>query len=142
MMKQHYRLFNVGPQKSSLGFISAETENTLKEFCERVRLQIGESKGITVFPHRILQNHWGVELIGNIQSVHLLLNITGRFSLPAIDNKVWPARLVIDMADHVDAYWFTIFLSQQLDLPMNTFRLSTNNVDKSVHNEVDNVVQP
>lgn len=44
MMKQHYRLFNVGPQKSSLGFISAETENTLKEFCERVRLQIGESK--------------------------------------------------------------------------------------------------
>ncbi|HDL4371570.1 TPA: hypothetical protein PXA21_002393 [Mannheimia haemolytica] len=136
MMKQHYRLFNVGPQKSSLGVVSPAVETQLLGFCEQIRQLIGVGKQITLFPHRVVQNHWAIELSGEQGSVHLLLNVTGRSLLPTSNYREWPARLVIEIADHVDAYWFATFLAQQLDLKSNLFFLSTSIVDNSMHNEV------
>lgn len=135
MNKQHYRLFNVGPQKTSLGFTSQTVEAQLIKFCDQVSQQIGQGEYITLFPHRVAQNHWAIELAGDKNSIHLLLNVTGRSLLPISENSEWPARLVIEMADHVDAYWFTTFLAQKLGLKSTSLPLSTSLGDKSVHNE-------
>lgn len=134
MNKVHYKLFNAGPQKTSLGFTSQEVEAQLTKFCDQVRQQIGQGKFITLFPHRVVQNHWAIELTGDQNSIHLLLNVTGRSLLPTSANSEWPARLVIEMADHVDAYWFAIFLAQKLNLQTTHIPLSTTVGDKSVHN--------
>lgn len=136
MNKQHYRLFNAGPQKSSLGVVSPAVETQLLGFCEQIRQLIGVGKQITLFPHRVAQNHWAIELTGENGSVHLLLNVTGRSLLPTSNNREWPARLVIEMADHVDAYWFATFLAQQLALKNNLLPLSTSLEDNPVYNEV------
>lgn len=136
MNKQHYRLFNAGPQKSSLGVVSPAVETQLFGFCEQIRQLIGVGKQITLFPHRVVQNHWAIELSGEQGSVHLLLNVTGRSLLPTSNNSEWPARLIIEIADHVDAYWFSAFLTQYLGLKSNLLPLSTSIADNSVYNEV------
>lgn len=136
MNKQYYRLFNAGPQKSSLRVVSPAVEAQLIGFCEQIRQLIGIGKLITLFPHRVVQNHWAIELSGEKGSVHLLLNVTGRSLLPTSNYREWPARLVIEIADHVDAYWFATFLTQDLGLKSNLLLLSTSIADNSVYNEV------
>lgn len=136
MNKQYYRLFNAGPQKSSLRVVSPAVEAQLIGFCEQIRQLIGIGKQITLFPHRVMQNHWAIELTGENGSIHLLLNVTGRSLLPTSNNSEWPARLVIEIADHVDAYWLSAFLTQHLGLKSNLLPLSTSIADNSVYNEV------
>ncbi len=112
-MKQHYRLFNVGPQ-NSLGLYLSAVETQLLGFCEQIRQPIGIGKQITLFPHRVVQTTGLLNLAARKALVHLLLNVTGRSLLPTSNYREWPARLVIEIADHVDAYWFATFLAQQL----------------------------
>ena len=81
----------------------------------------------------MVRHYWGLELEGDKDKLPILLNITGRFRLPQINKKQWPARLTIDVADHVDAYWLTMFLAESLHLTMSV--LSTLNG----HNTVCNV---
>ncbi|EFL80062.1 MULTISPECIES: hypothetical protein [Pasteurellaceae] len=126
-------LFDAGPQKETLNISSPEILEMLQAFSQTITNKIGQGKSIVVYPHRVVRHYWGLELEGDKDKLPILLNITGRFRLPQINKKQWPARLTIDVADHVDAYWLTMFLAESLHLTMSV--LSTLNG----HNTVCNV---
>ncbi len=60
MMKQHYRLLS--DLKILIRVVSSAVETQLLGFCEQIRQLIGIGKQITLFPHRVVQNHWAIEL--------------------------------------------------------------------------------
>ncbi|PJG82784.1 hypothetical protein [Caviibacterium pharyngocola] len=129
---EHHRLFNVGPRIQALSFFSDQVRSDLIQFCHLIQAKIGQGKSLNIYPHRILQQGmWAVQLVGEQDKIHLLLNIAGRFKLTIpTENEPWPVRWQIDIADHIDAYWFTELLSQELKLEHTVIHLSTKSVDK------------
>ncbi len=133
---KHFCLFNAGPQRESLKIVSKEVQHTLEQLHRKIQARIGEGQSIELYPHRVVKHYWALEIQGSKDTLHLLLNIAGSFRLPALIDELWPARLVIDVADHVDAYWLSMYLAQQLELKLfSPFTLSTVNGDNFVHNQ-------
>ncbi|MGR3807767.1 hypothetical protein [Pasteurella testudinis] len=138
---EHYRLFEAGPRIQSLATASDNVNATLTRLCVLIQERIGQGKMLQVFPHRILnQRAWRITLIGEQATLYLLFDITGRFRLPIYPQEAWPARWVIDLVDHIDAYWLIEYLTQALDLTFEPIYLSTKDGDKTVnkaeqHNE-------
>ncbi|MDG2961707.1 hypothetical protein [Exercitatus varius] len=133
---EHHRLFNAGPRAQSLSFVSDKVRSDLLQFCHMLREKIGQGKELIVYPHRILQQGmWSVQLVGDTDKVYLLLSIAGRFRLTLLTNgESWPVRWQIDIADHIDAYWFIELLAQELVLKHTPIHLSTDDVDSTVVN--------
>ncbi|QLB12788.1 hypothetical protein EV697_101483 [Bisgaardia hudsonensis] len=128
-------LFEAGPQKETLSITSPDVSSMLQDFCQAILAKIGVGKSIILYPHRVVRHYWGLELEGENDNLPILLNITGRFRPPQFDTNQWPARIVIDVADHIDAYWFAMYLAETLHLKMSSPSvLSTFNGDNSVCN--------
>ncbi|HDX0990421.1 TPA: hypothetical protein RNX34_002155 [Pasteurella multocida] len=136
-------LFDAGPQKDTLNLTSPEVLEMLQEFCRAITDKIGAGKSIMLYPHRVVQHYWGLELEGDKDKLPILINITGRFRLPQFNANQWPARLIIDMADHIDAYWFAMFLAEKLHLVVNSPSvLSTSCGDNTVCNVEEKANEP
>ncbi|TYG35292.1 hypothetical protein FW755_09400 [Lonepinella koalarum] len=137
---EHHRLFNAGPRTQSLSFVSDKVRSDLLGFCQIIKEKIGQGKELIVYPHRILQQGmWSIQLIGDTDKVYLLLSIAGRFKLTLLANgEPWPVRWQIDIADHIDAYWFIELLAQELNLAHTRIHLSTDDVDSAVVNIGEN----
>lgn len=134
---EHHRLFDVGPRSDSLAFASDKVKSDLLGLCQLFHDKIGQGQFLLVYPHRILQQGmWAVQLIGEQDKIYLLLSITGYFRviLPA-QNEHWPVRWQIDVADHIDAYWFIKLLAQELGLQHTEIKLSTESVDNQGVND-------
>ncbi|MGX2956065.1 hypothetical protein ACWIYZ_03110 [Ursidibacter arcticus] len=135
---QPVHLFDAGPQKETLRITSPDTLEMLQAFCRAVADKIGEGRSMMIYPHRVVRHYWGLELEGDKDTLPILLNITGRFKLPQFESNQWPARLIIDIADHIDAYWLAMLLAEILHLVVNIPSvLSTSFGDNTVCNIED-----
>lgn len=132
-------LFEASPRKDTLSVTSPDILAMLQAFCRSVAEKIGQGKSIMLYPHRVVRHYWGLELEGDKDKLPILLNITGRFLLPQLNMEQWPARLIIDVADHIDAYWFAMFLAEALHLKISSpLLLSTSDGDNVVRNPEGN----
>ncbi|WP_279716389.1 hypothetical protein [Chelonobacter oris] len=129
-------MFDAGPQRHSLQFSSDETKATLTTLAALISSQIGPGKSLTLFPHRVFTYRaWSLQLVGELDTLPLLLNISGRFRLPLYADDARPARWIIDITDHIDAHWLVQYLRINLNLDCTPPHLSTLFGDKAVHNE-------
>ncbi|OOF52307.1 hypothetical protein [Rodentibacter trehalosifermentans] len=111
-----HRIFEIGPRIQSLSFTSDEVKAHLSHFIAQIKARIGTNCSLSAFPQRIFtQSSWKLHAEGNLGEVHLLFNISGRFQLPSLPSENWPARLNIELSDHVDAYWLIQYLLWQLN---------------------------
>ena len=133
-----HRIFEIGPRIQSLVFTSDEVKTYIAHFIAQIKAKIGANCRLSAFPQRIFtQSSWKVHIVGEKSDVHLLLNIAGHFQLPEMFSpEKWPARLNVEVTDHVDAYWLIQYLLWQLSATwLMTEDLSPVFGDKAVSNE-------
>ncbi|AAP95813.1 hypothetical protein A6046_01035 [[Haemophilus] ducreyi] len=136
-MISYARLFEIGPRVQSLKFVTENIQKNLVSFADKIKRKVGQHCNIIAYPHRVFNlASWKVHISGAQSELHFLVNVSGRFALPAFDEQHWPARLNIDIADHVDAFWFIQFLGQQLSAK-SLSPLSTKIGDNSVYSEAN-----
>ncbi|OFS54399.1 hypothetical protein HMPREF2776_05945 [Haemophilus sp. HMSC066D03] len=110
-----HRIFDIGPRIQSLAFTSDEVKAYVLHFIAKIKTKIGSNCQLSAFPQRVFtQSSWKVHAKGDKGEVHLLFNISGRFQLPAFSTENWPARLNVELTDHVDAYWLIQYLLWKL----------------------------
>ena len=110
-----HRIFDIGPRIQSLAFTSDEVKAYVLHFIAKIKTKIGSNCQLSAFPQRVFtQSSWKVHAKGDKGEVHLLFNISGRFQLPVFSSENWPARLNVELTDHVDAYWLIQYLLWKL----------------------------
>lgn len=132
-----HRIFDIGPRIQSLVFTSDEVKAYVSHFVAQIKEKIGSNSRLSAFPQRVFtQSSWKVRAEGDKGEVHLLLNISGCFQLPVFSTENWPARLNVELTDHVDAYWLIQYLLWKLTATWQIVTdLSPVFGDKAVGNE-------
>ena len=131
-------LFEIGPRVQSLKFVAEDIQKNLTQFADKIIHKVGQHCRIVAYPHRVFNlTSWKVHISGDLSELHFLLNVSGRFAIPAFDTQNWPARLNIEIADHVDAFWLIQFLARQLPAQLLS-PLSTKIGDNPVYSEANN----
>ena len=100
-----HRIFDIGPRIQSLAFTSDEVKAYVLHFIAKIKTKIGSNCQLSAFPQRVFtQSSWKVHAKGDKGEVHL----------PVVSSENWPARLNVELTDHVDAYWLIQYLLWKL----------------------------
>lgn len=110
-----HRIFEIGPRIQSLTFTSDEVKANILHLITQIRRKTGRNCQLSAFPQRVFtQSSWKVHVEGEQGDLHLLFNVSGRFQLPESTSENWPARVNVEVTDHVDAYWLIQYMLWQL----------------------------
>ncbi|MDP8185324.1 hypothetical protein [Phocoenobacter skyensis] len=130
-----HRLFEATPSLKNGKVTSAEVQVLLNQFVEKIK-QNGSVSEITVYPHRVFNKvAWRLKIKCEEKTLNILLNISGVFQLPTFDTDTWPARLVIEMIDNVDAVYFIRFIAEKCNLAITIPHIDYVEKGKGEHNE-------
>lgn len=107
-------LFDAPPQGNPR--ISQHHHAELVELCRQIRQRVGEKATFTDSPHRVAgHNCLAVQVVGKMETVNLLLTVTGSLRWPVAEDYEHGVRWYINVPDAVDVIYFVKELNVMLE---------------------------